>query len=258
MDIDLFTTAWLCGAGVAAGIIASIVGGAAVVTFPALIAAGVSPQMAIACNITALMPGILTAAYTDRGQLPKIDRSFAILSIASLTGAGLGAYALLISPERLFTGLIPLLMAFATVLFGFSRQISAWVRARAERRGHSIDLNVNSLKMLLPVSFYGGYFGAGAGILVLGIFSIVTGGDYRSANVIKNFVSGLNALAASSLFILQGAVVWQPTLALMSGTIVGGYIGAHIARILPREVVRVMIVVIGAVLTVAFARRYWF
>ena len=112
--------------------------------------------------------------------------------------------------------------------------------------------------MLLPVSFYGGYFGAGVGILMLGVFSLATGGDYRSANVAKNFVSSLNGFVASAVFIVQGAVAWPQTLALMAGTIAGGLAGAHIARMIPRQVMRVVVVAVGAALTVTFARRYWF
>ena len=108
------------------------------------------------------------------------------------------------------------------------------------------------------MSFYGGYFGAGVGILMLGVFSLATGGDYRSANVAKNFVSSLNGLAATLVFATQGAVLWPQTLALAAGTIVGGLIGAYVARVIPRNVIRVLVVVIGAALTVAFARRYWF
>jgi uncharacterized membrane protein YfcA len=112
--------------------------------------------------------------------------------------------------------------------------------------------------MLLPVSFYGGYFGAGVGVLILGVFTLATGGDYRSANVAKNFVSSLNGLAAGLVFAVQGAIVWPQTLALMAGAIAGGLIGAYIARLIPQRVMRVFIVVVGATLTVAFARRYWF
>ena len=130
-------------------------------------------------------------------------------------------------------------------------------RARGDR-GRAVAFNITSLKMLLPVSVYGGYFGAGVGILILGVFSIATGGDYRSANVAKNLVSGLNGLVASLVFIAQDAVLWPPTLALMAGTLVGGFLGAHIARVIPRHIVRIAIVVFGAALTVAFARRYWF
>jgi uncharacterized protein len=139
-------------------------------------------------------------------------------------------------------------------LFAYAERIGAYIRQRAEGRGHEVTFNVSSLKVLLPVSFYGGHFGAGVGILILGVFSIATGGDYRSANVAKNFVSSLNGMVASVAFVSQGAVVWPQTLALMVGTIAG----AQLARIIPRHVVRVLVVGVGAVLTAAFARQYWF
>lgn len=256
--MDLVTTALLVATGVVAGIIASIVGGAAVVVYPALIASGVSPQLAAVCNLTALTPATMLAALSDRSQLPPFNRAFVGLIAASVVGAGLGASLLLLTPERMFTVFVPLLLGFATLLFAYSERIGTWLRARAAGRGHAITFNVASLKMLLPVSFYGGYFGAGVGILILAVFTLATGGDYRSANVTKNFVSSLNGLAATMVFVTQGAVVWPQTLALMAGTIGGGLVGAHIARVIPRNVVRILIVVAGAALTVAFARRYWF
>ena len=256
--MDPIHIALLVITGVAAGIMATIVGGAAVIVYPALIASGVSPQLAAVCNLTALVPGTMIAALSDRTQLPPFNRAFIGLVLTSVTGAGIGASLLLLTPERMFSIFVPLLLGFATVLFAYSERISAWLRSRAADRGHDLAFNLASLKMLLPVSFYGGYFGAGVGILMLGVFTVATGGDYRSANVTKNFVSSLNGLAASIIFILQGAVVWPQTLALMAGMIGGGLIGARIARVIPRNVVRILIVVVGAALTVAFARRYWF
>jgi uncharacterized protein len=248
----------LTGVGVVAGMIASIVGGAAVVVYPALIASGISPQLAAVCNLVALTPATMLAALSDRSQLPPFNRAFLGLIVASVTGAGAGATLLLLTPQRMFTVLVPLLLGFATVLFAFAERIGNYLRMRAANRGHEVTFNVSSLKMLLPVSFYGGYFGAGVGILILGVFSVATGGDYRSANVAKNFVTSLNSLVAAIVFIAHGVVVWPQTLALMAGTIVGGLIGAQIARVIPRKLVRVLIVGFGAALTVAFARRYWF
>jgi uncharacterized membrane protein YfcA len=256
--MDLLTTALLVGTGVVAGIIASIVGGAAVVVYPALIASGISPQLAAVCNLTALMPATMLAALADRSQLPPFNRAFVSLILASIFGAALGASLLLLTPARLFAVFVPLLLGFATLLFAYAERIGTWLRARAAGRGHDIAFNVGSLKVLLPVSFYGGYFGAGVGILILAVFSLATGGDYRSANVAKNFVSSLNGLAASVVFATQGAIPWPQTFALMAGTVGGGLLGSHIARIIPRHVVRVLIVGVGAVLTVAFARQYWF
>jgi uncharacterized protein len=139
-----------------------------------------------------------------------------------------------------------------------SRSRPATGCARAERRGRDIDFSVTSLKMLLPVSFYGGYFGAGSGVLVLGVMSVATGGDYRSANVVKNLVVSLNCGAAAAVFIAKGSVIWPQTLALMAGTVVGGVTGAWLARAIPRQVMRIAVVVVGVLLTVLFAWRYWF
>jgi uncharacterized membrane protein YfcA len=256
--MDILSIASLAGVGVIGGIIASIVGGAAVVTYPALIAAGVPPHVAAACNLTALVPGTMLAAVADRTQLPTFNRAFVNLILASVTGAACGALLLLLTPERTFAVIVPLLLGFATVLFAFTQRIGAWLRMRAVQRGRSIEFSLTSLKFLLPVSLYSGYFGAGAGIILLAVCSVATDGDYRSANVTKNFVSSLNSFAASLVFAWQGAIVWPPTLAMMAGMLAGGYAGAHIARVIPRNLVRILVVVCGAALTVAFARRYWF
>jgi uncharacterized protein len=256
--MDLLTTAFLAATGVVAGIIASIVGGAAVVIYPALIATGVSPQLAAVSNLASVMPGTMLAALVDRSQLPPFDRAFVSLIIASIVGAGIGAAFLLLTPERLFAQIVPLLLGFATLLFAYSERISHWLRKRAEGRGHAIAFNFASLKVILPVSFYGGYFGAGVGILMLGVFSLATGGDYRAANVAKNFVSSLNGFAATLVFATHDAVLWPQTLALAAGTIAGGLIGSYVARVIPRNIVRVLVVAVGAALTVAFAIRYWF
>jgi uncharacterized membrane protein YfcA len=256
--MDHAVIAMLAGVGVLAGVIASIVGGAAVVVYPALIAFGIHPQVAAVCNLTALTPAIMLAALADRKQLPPFNRAFMGLVVASIAGAGVGACLLLLTPERVFAIIVPLLLGFATVLFALAGRISKWLRARAAARGRDISFDIASLKFILPVSLYGGYFGAGVGIMLLGVFSVATGGDYRSANVAKNFVSSLNGFVASLVFIVQGVVPWPPTLALMAGTLIGGVAGSYLARVIPREIMRVLVVVTGALLTVEFARRYWF
>ena len=248
----------LIGAGVIAGIIATMVGGGAVVLYPALLVSGVPPNLAVVCILASVAPAAMLGALSDYTQLPPFNRAFLGLILTSVIGAGVGAALLLLTPERMFAQLMPLLIGFATLLFANSERISGWLRARAAGRGRAITFNVASLKVLLPVSFYGGYFGAGVGIMMLGVFSLATGGDYRSANVAKNFVASLNGMTATVIFATHGAVLWPQTLVLMAGTIVGGLIGAYVARVISPRVVRVLIVFVGAGLTVALARRYWF
>ncbi len=245
-------------AGLAGGMLSSMVGGAAVVTYPALIASGIPPLTATVCNLTAAFPGTMLAALSDRKQLPPFDRAFVVMMLVATLAGGLGGALLLATPERVFALLVPVLLGFATVLFAFAQRAGAWLRAHAAARGREFKLGVTNLKLLLPVSFYGGYFGAGVGVLMLGVMSVATGGDYRSANVAKNFVTSLNTGAAAAIFIIKGAVIWPQTLALMAGTITGGVVGASLARVMPREIMRVAVVVVGALLTVFFAWRYWF
>ena len=111
--------------------------------------------------------------------------------------------------------------------------------------------------VIFPVSLYGGYFGAGVGVLLIGVLSIGTGGDYRSANTTKNLVTSLNSVVAAGVFIAQGAVAWQPTLLMMAGALVGAMIGARLAQVVPHAVMRVVVTAVGALLTAVFAWRYW-
>lgn len=256
--MDLLHILILLAAGLGGGIISSLVGGAALVTYPALLSTGLPPIIATICNLVALTPGNFLAALYDRGRLPPLDRSFVGLVVASLVGAFFGAALLLLTPERLFAYFIPVLMAFATVLFAYAGRISAWVRARAAARGKGPHHWGQSVRVVLPVSFYGGYFGAGVGVLLLGVLSIGTGGDYRSANTTKNLITSMNSMVASGVFLLRGAVHWQPTLTMMAGALVGSFIGARLAQIVPHEVMRIVVTLVGALLTAVFAWRYWF
>ena len=94
--------------------------------------------------------------------------------------------------------------------------------------------------------------------MLLGVLTIATEGDYRSANVTKNLVSSLNTVAAAVWFITHGAVSWPQTLVMMVGCLIGGFCGAHLARRIPQQFMRLVVVGIGALLTVLFAWRYWF
>ena len=257
--MNLHDIIMLVGAGLLGGTLSAVIGGAALFTFPALLAAGVPPINAAACNMTAMVPCNFFAAIADRSQLPPFDRAFLGLVLASIAGAGAGAVLLLVTPPHVFAGLIPLLLGFVTVLFAYSGRITVWLRERAQHlTDEDLRIGTTSFRVLLPVSIYGGYFGAGVGVLLLAVLSIGTGGDYRAANVAKNFITSLNSIVAAGIMIAHGAVFWPQALTMMSGAVAGGLFGSWLARILPRTLMRNMIVVLGALLTIVFARRYWF
>jgi uncharacterized membrane protein YfcA len=257
--MDFFHIFLLLVAGVAGGMISTVIGGASIITFPVLLATGIPPITAVISNTVALTPGNLLAVIYDRSQLPPLGRSFAGLIAATVFGTLVGAVLLLLTSERAFEILVPLLLGFATLLFAYSPRIAAWLGRRSPANAPpSLHRWSESVGALLPVSIYGGYFGAGLGVLVLGVLSVGTGGDYRSANVVKNLVVCLNSLMASILFAARGTVAWPQTLIMMAGVLVGAIVGARIARALPNDWARGMVVTLGFVLTVIYAWRYWF
>jgi uncharacterized protein len=253
--MDLLHGVLLVAAGVVGGIIAALAGGAAVITFPALLAAGLPPVVATASNTTALVPGLFLAAIYDRSQLPPFDRSFIAMALAAVAGSLVGAALLVLTPERMFSALVPLLLGFATVLFAYAGRISAWLARTAA--GDKTRRPLHSVAAMLPVSIYGGYFGAGLGVLMLGVLSVGTGGDYRSANVAKNLLTAVNSTAATFIFAAQGVLAWPATLLMMLGTLVGGLIGARLAQVMPNDAARRLVVFVGVLLTAVFAWRYW-
>jgi uncharacterized membrane protein YfcA len=256
--MDFLHIAFLLVAGILGGALSTLAGGAAIITFPALLATGISPVLASCSNLVALVPGNLFSGFYDRKHLPPLGRSFAGMLAVSIAGALLGATLLMVTPVRVFSALIPLLLGFATVLFAFSGRIAPWLRARAAARGAGLHHWGSISAWLLPVSIYGGYFGAGLGVLVLGLTSVGTGGDYRSANVVKNFVVGINSGIVALFFAVNGMVAWPQALTMMASVPLGALLGSRIARVLPNEAARWLLVTLGAALTIAFAWRYWF
>ena len=246
MTLSILDMLMLAAAGLIGGIISAMIGGAALITFPALLAVGLPPVTAIAVNMVALTPGNFAAAYYDRTQLPPLDRPFLTLIAVSLAGAVVGALLLLVTPRRVFEVLVPLLLGFATVLFANAGGVASWIERHAGGVATSEAGRWRaSTAAMLPIAVYAGYFGAGVGVLYLAVLSIGTRGDYRAANVTKNLFTSTNNVVSCAIFIGYGLVVWPPVLAMMAGSIVGSLIGARIAKTAPRDVMRRAVVVVG-------------
>jgi uncharacterized membrane protein YfcA len=255
--MDVGNAALLLAAGTVGGMMSALVGGAALVTFPAMIAAGVPPLIATATNTVALLPGNFIAAVYDRAQLPPIDRFFVMINLLAVLGGIAGAALLLATSDRVLEALIPLLLALATVLFACAGPINRWLKARAATHGELRRHWLFGVATVLPPSVYGGYFGAGNGVVFLAIMTILTGGDYRRGNVSKNIVVSFNNLVAALIFIQQGAVAWLPGLIMMAGSLAGGIVGARIAQVVPHKPMRLAVVGFGILLTAVFVWRYW-
>jgi len=253
--MDAQTNLLLLVAGVAGGLINALAGGATLITFPAMLAAGLPAVTANASNAVAISPGHLIAAFADRAKLPPpTPRTTSFLVIALLGGA-VGAIVLLLLPERLFVLPVPGLIAFATLLFAFAPQIQAWT---ATHRDAALPSTGSSGAVLGLACVYGGFFGAGLGIILTAVLSITEPNDIRAIKALKNLLATCVSLAATVIFIVQGAVRWPETAAMLLGAMIGGYAGGHLIRVLPADTVRQFVIVAGAAMTVIYAARYWF
>ena len=240
--------------GVAGGVINALAGGATLLTFPAMLAAGLPPITANASNAVAIVPGHLLAVLADRGKVLPLDAKLWSSVLVCLLGGAIGALLLLALPERLFVLPVPALIGIATLLFLFSPRIAAWAEARRGDAGPSRGLGLSVLGLS---SIYGGFFGAGLGVILTAVLSIADPDDIRRVKALKNLLATSVSTAAVIIFIAQRAVRWPETLTMLSGAVVGGYLGGYLVRVLPATIVRWFVILTGAVMTVVYAVKYW-
>ncbi len=238
-------------AGVIAGAINSVAGGGTLVSFPALIAFGVPPVPANATNTAAVCPGALSSAYAYRHDLPKQQGLLTLLLLPSLLGGFLGAWVLAQTPNWLFARIVPFLVLFATILFGardrFARRLGF---ASIEDAHPSLAGRIWGFFFQLFVAAYGGYFGAGIGILMLASLGVMGLRDIHLMNAIKTILSFLINGMALIYFIAKGLIVWPIALLMAAGAILGGYAGARLAKRVNQRHLRLFIIAIGLFVSV--------
>lgn len=232
-------------------VVNSIAGGGMLIAFPALIALGVPPITANATSTVALWPGTMSSMWGYRAELRGARRWARAFAIPSFIGGIVGALLLLSTPERLFAAIVPWLILGATGLFMLQGPLMARLRrADTERSLHAEDgsLHPPTLAFLayqLGVSVYGGYFGAGAGILMLAALGMMGLTNIHQMNGLKNWGGGVMNLVAVVIFAASGIVNWPVALAMAIGATVGGAGGSLLAQRVGQHWVRRAIVVIG-------------
>ena len=233
-------------AAIAAGMMNSIAGGGTLVTFPALIWAGHPPIVANATNALALVPAGWSSMYGYRAALREMPRRFLVLVAPSTVGAAIGAVLLRLTPPPTFDLLVPFLIIFATVLFMVQGLVQRWLRT-SELTDHPVTNRwlVGASVYQFVVGIYGGYFGAGMGILMLAVLGMMGMADIHQMNGLKNVIGSFINLIAALYFIHAGLIDWSTAGVMSVGTIIGGYGAAGIARRLSQQVVRRVVILIG-------------
>ena len=253
---SLATSAFLFLAAVVAGALNSVAGGGSFITFPALLFAGVPAIPANATNTAAVWPGTVASAFAYRNELnAEMRRILYPLAAVCLVGSLLGAYILLHTPPATFVRLIPWLLLSATALFAASGKITAWIRGSAHSRTRSAAWKVGGLTLQLIIAIYVGYFGAGAGILILALLALMGVENIHAMNGMKTILVSIANAVALAAFIWHGIVVWPHAVIMLIGALIGGYSGAHSARKVKQEHVRRAVIVIGLAMSAYFFVR---
>ncbi|MFT6791171.1 MAG: putative membrane protein YfcA [Cellvibrionaceae bacterium] len=249
----LFELLFLFGAGFFGGILNSVAGGGSFITFPALLFVGITPIHANATNTFASCAGYLSGAYAFRDDLYAHKKELPRIIITSLIGGVLGAWLLLQTPESLFHDAIPWLLLLATVLFIFSGKLNTSLKGIASHHQHASYLGYILLfMMLLGVCIYGGFFNAGLGIISLSYLALAGHTNINSMNGMKLLISSVVSLIAIIVFAYDGVIAWNKGIVVLAGTLVGGYVAAHISRNIPPQHVRLAVIIISCGITIYF------
>jgi uncharacterized membrane protein YfcA len=242
--MDLPNAALLVVAGLAAGTVNAIAGGGSLITFPALLATGLGAVPANVTNSVAVFPGYVASVVGSRADLPRTRRLLALIPTA-VVGTTVGCVLLLATPARAFEVVVPFLVLAAAGVLAFQtqlRQVVGHPRSMTEQR------RTISLHAIVGIgAVYGGYFGAALGVMLVASLGLVLDENMARISAIKNAVSAVVGCVTVVAFAISGKVDWVDVLVLAPATIVGGYLGARIARRLPSPVLRGIIVAFGLI-----------
>lgn len=240
-------------AGFVGGTMNSIAGGGTIVTFPVLLWSGLPPIVANATSTFALWPGALSAAWAYRRELGGAPRQHLALLVPSLVGGLLGAILLRRTPPAVFAAAVPFLILTATLLFMLQEPLQRWLRRSPVRHGSWLGWAL----LFLVAGTYGGYFGAGLGIVMLAILGLTGMTDIHRMNAVKNLFGFATNFTAAMFFAASGMVRLPEALVMMVGAIAGGAFSAVAAQRLGRTFARRAVIAIGlAIAVVLLVRRF--
>jgi uncharacterized protein len=239
-------------AGFLGGIVNAVAGGGTFFTFAALVAFGMSTLDANATSAVALVPGSIATGAAYRHESAKHWRVILPFAAIGVIGGVGGALLLIALGDARFRPLVPWLLAGATMLFALSAQIRCLVEKIVGAGGIG---PIGSSIIIALVAIYGGFFGAGMGIMLLAALALMGHGDFHRANATKNVVALVAQSVAVIIFIIGGLVRWPQAIVIMLAAIAGGYLGVLLARRVPETIVRAAVVAVGAVLALVFFLR---
>jgi uncharacterized membrane protein YfcA len=234
-------------AGLGAGVLTSTVGVASLLSFPVLVAVGLPPVVANTSNTVGMTPAGLSGSFGYRAELRAHPGVTATVLVTCAAGSVAGAFLLLALDPGVFEAVVPWLILLACLLVGIQPSVSSYLRRR-----HGDEIRPDRTSMSPVTTFfaaltgvYGGYFGAGSGVMMVAVLGFGLDLDLRIVNALKTLAVLAANLVASAIFLLVAELDWGAIALLAGGSLIGGYVGSHIGRRLPATLFRALIVLAG-------------
>jgi uncharacterized membrane protein YfcA len=229
-------------AAMTAGFVNAIAGGGTLITFPVMTAVGIPAVAANVTNTVALCPGFLGATWSQRKDLIGQERRMLFAIPAGMLGGVLGGILLLNTEEQMFRALIPFLILAAAVLLAAQDRLRVWLVKRNAQHGTGHSSDVRAAIFLGVAAIYGGYFGAGLGVIMLAVLGLALDDTLTRLNALKLVMALVINVAAAIFFVFSGQVIWSAAGVMAGGAIVGGAIGGRFAsRIAPRTLRNIIV-----------------
>jgi uncharacterized protein len=243
------------GAGLGAGILTSTVGVASLLSFPVLLAVGLPPVVANASNTVGLVPAGVSGSFGYRAELREHPRiTWTVVATCALGAIG-GAVLLLALPASVFEAVVPWLILFTCLLVGVQPWVARWLRSRGgEDVGPRTRMGPVTTFFALLTGVYGGYFGAGSGVMMVAVLGLGLDIELRVVNALKTLAIFAGNVVAGLVFVAVADLDWRAIGLLAAGSVVGGYVGARVGRRLPPTLFRVLVVVAGITAAVLLLR----
>jgi uncharacterized membrane protein YfcA len=251
----MFELAAVSAAAVAAGAVNALAGGGTLITFPVLTAVGLPALAANITNTVALCPGHVGATLAQREQLRGQKKLLALLVPAGIVGGLLGGVLLLNTGERTFRSVVPLLLLLSSLLLAAQDHVRAFLLERERRRGTSTGHAHWAPFVVAGGAVYGGYFGAGLGVVLLACLGVVLDEPLPRLNALKQLVALVVNVAAAVFFLFSDQINWIAAAAMAIGALAGGAIGGHMATRVDTGLLRRVMVGVGLVLAVVYFVR---
>ena len=251
MSLSAIDLGFVGVAALAAGAVNALAGGGTLITFPALTAIGVPALNANITNTVALSPGYVGGTLAQRADLEGQRARVRAIAIPAIVGGLVGGALLLVAGAATFRALVPWLILIASALLAIDPIAKRWVRARVSHPAAHGTLALTGVVAFVG-SVYGGFFGAGLGIILLALYSLVVPDTLLRINALKQATSFAANVAAALFFVFSGHVVWEAAIVMAVGALLGGMLAGRIVRFINPTALRAVVVVIGIVVALVF------